>query len=326
MRAVVCSEFGGVQNLTLHAVDPPVPAAGEIAIQVVAAAVNLADHLMVAGKYQSTPPLPFTPGFEVAGKVVAIGPEVERFRPGDRVLALTRNGYGGYAEQALAHQSRVVALPDAVDFVAGAALFSPYGTSFHALVQRAQLVRGETLVVLGAAGSIGQAAIVLGKALGARVVAVVSNVAKQEIARRRGADVVIDIGTEDLRTRVLEVTAGQGADVCVDPVGGELFATMSRCMNWNGRLLTLGFASGQVPSLPVNLPLLKCYQLVGVFWDAYVARFPAQNRDNFQRIWSAIPEVARVTEADRVFPLDRFAQALAAAADRGQTGRVVLSV
>jgi NADPH2:quinone reductase len=326
MKAVVCKELGKLEDLRLEDFPAPEPGPDEVLIKVAIAGVNFPDQLIVKGQYQASPALPFVPGFEVAGSIVAVGSSVEGLAPGQRVAALTTGQHGGYAEYAVARTGGVVVLPDDMSFEEGTAFYSSYGTACHALVQRGHLAAGETLVVLGAAGGVGLATIELGKAMGANVIAVASSDEKLETARRHGADHLVNYRTEDLKTRIEALTGGRGADVCMDPVGGKLFDVMSRRMAWDGRLLVVGFASGTIPSLPVNLTLLKSYQVAGVFYGAFSDRFPEENRRNFDRMFAWHAQGLIHPEIQEIFPLDRFDLALAALTSGEAKGRLLLKV
>ena len=257
MRAVLCTAFEGVKSLAIGETSEPDPKPDEVLIDVHAASVSYMDYLMISGGYQMRPPLPYVPGTDAAGIVVAVGSQVDRFRPGDRVTC--EGWYGGFAEQMTAKASRTSRLPDNVDFDVGSTVLHIYLTAYYTLVDRARVEPGETVLVTGASGGVGLACIELAHLLGARVIGAVGSAAKAAIVHEYGADAVINYSGEDVRERVKALTAGEGLDVCVDNVGGALFGTLARLMRWKGRLLPIGFASGEVPSLPMNLPLLKNY-------------------------------------------------------------------
>ena len=284
MKAVLCKAFGPADTLVLEEVASPEPKKNEVLIEVHAAAVNFPDTLIIEGKYQVKPPFPFSPVGEAAGIVAAVGEKVSHLKPGDRVMALT--GWGSFAEQVAAPAYNVMPIPKGIDFNSAAAFGMTYGTSMHALKQRANLKAGETLLVLGASGGVGLAAVEIGKAMGARVIAAASSAEKLEVARAAGADELINYSSEDLKERVKALTGGQGADVIYDPVGGDLFDAAVRAINWNGRLLVVGFASGRIPELPVNLALLKGASVVGVFWGSFAQRQPQDNLANFQQLFA----------------------------------------
>jgi len=271
LRAVLCKGFDGTKALTVGEAPEPHPAPDEVLIDVHAASVSYMDYLMICGGYQMKPALPYVPGTDAAGVIVACGEKVERFRPGDRVTC--ENWFGGFAERMTAKASKTARLPDNIDFIVGSTLLHIYLTAWYALVDRARLQAGETVLVTGASGGVGLACVELAHLLGARVVAAVGGAAKVSIVREYGADEVIDYSREDVRDRVKAFTRGEGLDVCVENVGGSLFTTLARLMRWNGRLMPIGFAGGEVPSLPMNLPLLKNYSIVGVFTGAWTERF-----------------------------------------------------
>lgn len=325
MRAIVCKEMGPPGSLRLAEIPSPEPGSGEVLIRVEGAGVNFPDSLIIEGKYQVKPALPFVPGFEVAGTVVEIGRGVASFKPGDRIMSLTANTVGGFAEKAIVTAEQAVVIPDGMDGIMAAAFYSSYGTSYHALLERGHLRQGETLVVLGAAGGIGLATIEIGKALGARVIAVASTKEKLDVAKAHGADELVNYRSEDLAQRIKQLTDGKGADVCMDTVGGDAFDSMSRNMNYNGRLLIVGFASGTIPRLAVNLLLLKGYQAVGVFWGPAVARDPEKHRENFRRLGKLYAEGKLNPRMSGVYPLERTAEAIEALLSRRETGKLVVS-
>lgn len=322
MKAVFCRSFGPPENLTLEDVADPVVGDGQVLIEVWSAGLNFPDTLQIAGKYQFQPPFPFTPGAEVAGIVAEVGRGVTHVRPGDRVMALP--GIGGMAERVVADQQAVAPLPDAMDFDAAAGFALAYGTSYHALKQRAQLQSGETLLVLGAAGGVGLAAVEIGRAFGARVIAAAGTDEKLDVARKRGAEAQINYSRENLKDRVKELTGGKGADVIFDPVGGDLFDQAVRSVNWNGRILVVGFASGVIPKYPTNLALLKGCQLVGVFWGEFVKREPRLCRVNTAELFELYRQGKVKPLVERVFPLEDYAAALNLFIDRQAVGKIVL--
>ena len=324
MKAVLCKAFGPADTLVLEEVASPTPAKNEILIDVHSAAVNFPDTLIIEGKYQFKPPFPFSPGGEAAGVVAAVGEKVSHLKPGDRVMALT--GWGSFAEQVAAPSYNVMPIPKGIDFNSAAAFGMTYGTSMHALKQRANLQPGETLLVLGASGGVGLAAVEIGKAMGARVIAAASSAEKLEVAKAAGADALINYSEESLKDRVKELTGGQGADVIYDPVGGDLFDAAVRAINWNGRLLVVGFASGRIPELPVNLALLKGASVVGVFWGSFAQRQPQDNLANFQQLFAWYAEGKLKPLVSQTFPLERAADAINALANRTAVGKVVVEV
>lgn len=324
MRAIVCNAFEGIKSLSLTDTAEPTPAADEVLIDVHAASVSYMDYLMTCGGYQMKPPLPYVPGTDAAGVVVACGEKVRRFRPGDRVTC--ESWFGGFAERMVARESMTALLPANVDFAVGSTVLHSYLTAWYALIERASLDAGETVLVTGAAGGVGLACVGLAHLLGARVIAVVGSARKAALVREHGADDVIDHSCEDVRQRVKELTDGQGLDVCVDNVGGSLFTSLARLMRWNGRLLPLGFTSGEIPSLPMNLPLLKNYSIVGVFFATWTERCPDEASRAAETLMTWIGADKLRPHVDRVLPLERVADAMNAVANRSVQGRIVFRV
>ncbi|PWW03927.1 NADPH:quinone reductase-like Zn-dependent oxidoreductase [Hoeflea marina] len=282
MKAIICRGFGAISELDYADMPDPVAADDGVVVRAAAIGVNFPDGLLVQGLYQLQPGFPFVPGMEMAGVVESVGASVTGFRPGDRVVAL--GTLGGYAEKMAAPAGSVIALPDSMPYADACALLCAWGTAHHALRQRARLEPGETLVVLGAAGSTGIAAIQIGKAMGARVVAVASSEDKRQACLKAGADAVLPY--DDLRDAIRQATGGKGADVVFDPVGGSAFDAASRAMARNGRLLVIGFASGEIPKFPVNLALLKEYAVVGVFWGGFTRAEPEVFADNMAELFA----------------------------------------
>ncbi|MBV8261872.1 MAG: NADPH:quinone oxidoreductase family protein [Paraburkholderia sp.] len=321
MRAIRCNQYGPPDSLTLEDLPDLVPGAGQVVIDVKAAAVNFPDVLIIENKYQMKPPLPFTPGAEIAGVVRAAGEGV-KLATGTRVVAYV--GTGAFAEQALADASACVALPEGADFATAAAFTLAYGTSHHAVVDRAALRAGETMLVLGAAGGVGLAAVEIGKVLGARVIAAASSEEKLEVCRRFGADATINYSTEDLRERIKALTDGKGPDVIYDPVGGEYAEPAFRSIGWRGRYLVVGFANGEIPRLPLNLALLKGASLVGVFWGDFARREPQHNAAAFAQMVRWIGEGKLKPYVSKRYKLADTAQALKDMASRKVTGKIVI--
>lgn len=320
MKAIVCEDYGPIENLAYKEVDEPSPSGREVVIEAEAVGVNYPDGLLVQGLYQAKPDLPFVPGMESAGRVVAVGPDVTRLKVGDRVVASMQ--LGAFAEKVAVDEAAAMPLPDGFDAGIACALVCGYGTAHHALKQRAALKPGETLLVLGAAGATGLAAIQIGKTMGARVIAVASSAEKQALAKAEGADEAI--GYEDLRGDIKRLTDGAGVDVAFDPVGGEAFDALARSMAWNGRLLVIGFASGTIPKLPVNLALVKGYSLVGVFWGAFTRKEPAVFADNMRELMGwAVDGSVRPHVSERAKLADA-ADVLRRMHDRQTTGKIVL--
>ena len=324
MKAVLCKAFGPAETLVLEDIASPEPKKNEVLLQVHAAGVNFPDTLIIEGKYQFKPPFPFSPGGEAAGVVGAVGEKVSHVKPGDRVMALT--GWGSFAEEVAVPGYNVMPIPDGMDFASAAAFGMTYGTSMHALKQRANLQPGETLLVLGASGGVGLAAVEIGKAMGAKVIAAASSDAKLEVAKAAGADVLINYSEGSLRDKLKEITGGQGVDVIYDPVGGDLFEEAFRSIAWNGRMLVVGFASGTIPSLPANLTLLKGASLVGVFWGSFAQRQPQDNAANFQQLFSWFAEGKIKPLVSQTFPLEKAADAINHLGQRKAVGKVVVMV
>jgi NADPH2:quinone reductase len=324
MRAVLCTEYGSHENLTVAEVEDPVPAAGQVLVEVHAASLNFPDLLVIRGLYQFKPEPPFVPGAETAGVVAALGDGVDGLTVGQKVA--TVGVAGGFAELRVVDADSVIPLPDDAELQLAAATTMTYGTSYHALVQRAHLVPGETLLVLGAAGGVGSAAVEIGKALGATVIAAASTDVKLAFCSDIGADHTINYTTDDLRTRVKELTGGLGADVIYDPVGGNLTESAFRAIAWEGRHLVLGFTAGEIPRLPMNLPLLKGASVVGVFWGSFTARESELAEANLARISVMIADGALRPRITEVFALDEIVDAYALLATRKAMGKVVISV
>ena len=320
MKAIVCEDYGPIENLAYKDVVEPSPRGREVVIEAEAVGVNYPDGLLVQGLYQAKPDVPFIPGMESAGTVVAVGPDVTQLKVGDRVVASMQ--LGAFAEKVAVDEAAAMPLPDGFDAGIACALVCGYGTAHHALKQRADLKPGETLLVLGAAGATGLAAIQIGKTMGARVIAVASSAEKQALAKAEGADEAI--GYDDLRGNIKRLTDGAGVDVAFDPVGGEAFDALARSMAWNGRLLVIGFASGTIPKLPVNLALVKGYSLVGVFWGAFTRKEPEVFADNMRELMGwAVDGSVRPHVSERAKLADA-ADVLRRMHDRQTTGKIVL--
>ncbi|MCA1245152.1 NADPH:quinone oxidoreductase family protein [Massilia sp. MS-15] len=322
MKAVRCKDWGPIDHLVIEDLPDLVPGPGEVAVDVKAAGVNFPDVLTVQGKYQVRPELPFTPGNEFAGTVRAVGEGVTGFAPGQAVIGFTRTG--AFAEQALAPAAALMPIPPGMDFDTAAAITLTYGTSHHAVVDRAALRPGETLLVLGAAGGVGLAAIEIGKAVGARVIAAASSDDKLAVCRAHGADVLVNYEREDLREALKAATGGRGPDVIYDPVGGKYSEPALRSIAWRGRHLVVGFAAGEIPKLPWNLMLLKGASVVGVFWGDFVRKEPAANLAAMRQMlgWMAEGKLKPLVSAR--YPLAETAQALTDMAQRKVTGKVVI--
>ena len=321
MKAIVCNEFGPIETLALEERPDPVPGAGEILIEIHAAGVNFPDGLMVRGEYQVKPPRPFTPGSEVAGIVRVLGDGVTGFAVGDRVVALP--GIGGFAEQVVALASRTLKLPDGMDFETASGFMLVYGTSLHGLADCGRLRAGETLLVLGAAGGVGLAAVEIGRAMGARVIAAASSDEKLALAKAHGAEIGINYVTSDLKTELKRIAPG-GVDVVYDPVGGALTEAAVRGLAWGGRLLVIGFAAGEIPKLPLNLLLLREGEAKGVFWGTWTAREPAAHAAAVKRLFDWVASGELKPHVSGAYPLERTSEALAEVMNRRVQGKVVL--
>src|SRR6186997_3134828 len=323
MKAVLCKQFGPPDSLVVEEVASPKAGMGEVVIAVKAASLNFPDVLIIQNKYQFKPPLPFSPGSELAGVVKEVGEGVKGFRPGDKVIAFTT--YGAFAEEVKTEASRLVPLPEKMDFVSGAAFLLTYATTDHALRDRAGLAAGETLLVLGAAGGVGLAAIEIGKVLGARVIACASSEDKLAVCRGHGADATINYASEDLRERIKALTDGKGVDVVYDPVGGPYSEPAFRSLAWRGRLLVVGFAAGEIPKLPLNLALLKGAAVVGVFWGDFARRQPKANAQGLAELvrWYAEGKIKPVI--DQRLPMRELKKAYALMGSRKVRGKLVMT-
>jgi NADPH2:quinone reductase len=323
MRALLCRSLGSIDSLEVGDVASPPLGPGQVRIGVYASGVNFPDILMVEGKYQVKPELPFVPGLEVAGTVLECAPGIEHVRPGDRVLAFARRG-GGHAEEVVVPGAIVTPIPDAMDFVTAAAFPVAYGTAHFALAYRGRLAAGETLLVLGAAGGVGLAAIEVGKLLGARVIAAASSAEKLAVARQHGADETINYAVENLRDRVRNMTDGKGVDVVFDPVGGAAFEQSVRCVGWEGRMLVVGFASGDIPQVAANMILIKNFSVTGVVFGEHSWRFPDDTRGRLAKLLHAYSQGRLKPVVSRVHPLAEATAALAEMSGRRVMGKLVL--
>src|SRR4051812_20483906 len=324
MKAVLCKQYGPPDTLTFEELPSPRAGAGEVVVAVKAASVNFPDVLIIQNKYQFKPPLPFSPGSELAGVVKEIGSGVAGFKAGDKVIAFT--GHGAFAEEVKTEAFRLIPLPEKMDFSTGAAFILTYGTTDHALRDRGSLKAGETLLVLGAAGGVGLAAIEIGKALGARVIACASTDEKLSVCREHGADETINYATEDLRERIKTLTEGRGVDVVYDPVGGPYSEPAFRSIAWRGRLLVVGSAGGDTPRLPLNLAPLKGASIVGVFWGDSPRREPKLFAESVRQLGRWYAEGKLKPHVSQTFPLEKAAEALKLMAARQVKGKVVLKI
>jgi NADPH2:quinone reductase len=322
MKALLCTRYGTPDDLVLADIDDPLPGAGEAVVRIHAAALNFFDTLIIAGKYQTKPEMPFSPAAEFAGIVERLGEGVTGLKVGDRVLGYSR--YGAARERIAVAAFKLVKLPDNLDFDHAAGLCVTYGTTLHALKDRARLKPGETLAVLGASGGVGLAAIELGKLTGARVIACASSDEKIAFAKKHGADEGIDYSREDLKEALRRVTGGKGADVIYDPVGGAYTEAALRAIAWEGRFLVIGFAAGEIPKLPLNLVLLKGCDVLGVYWGSFVERNPQGHRVNTEQLVAWVAEGKLSSHVHAVYPLADAPAALKAIAARQVMGKVIL--
>ena len=326
MRAVICRDFSGVEGLALENIDAPELRPGGVIVDVKAAAVNFPDVLMVQGKYQSLPDFPFTPGGEFAGVISAVADDVSDWQVGDAVFGSPAGSHGSFAEQVAAPARGLRVKPERLSFAQASGISTTYGTSYYALKQRADLKAGETLLVLGAAGGVGLAAVELGHAMGARVIAAASSDDKLEVARQAGADDLINYSDGELKEKVKALTDGRGADVIYDPVGGPLFDQCMRSVNWYGRVLVVGFVGGDIPRMPTNLVLLKSCQVVGVFFGAWAQRFPEEAAQNFREVLDMCESGQLDPLVGAEYDLADYADALNCLDQRRAIGKVVVTV
>jgi NADPH2:quinone reductase len=324
MKALICTAWGGPDALAMGELPSPSPGAGELLVGVHACGLNFADTLMIQGKYQERPEFPFSPGLEVSGEVLETGAEVHGFEAGDRVIALC--GHGGLAEQVVVPAGNAVRLPQGMDFVTAAGFAVAYGTAHVGLERRARLQPGEVLLVHGAAGGVGLAAVEVGRQMGAIVIATASSEEKLALAKAHGARHVINYRQENFREQVKALTDGRGADVIFDPVGGEVFDQSIRCINWEGRILVVGFASGSIPELAVNLTLVKNMSVVGVYWGAYRTRDAAVLQESWRQLLQWLADGALSPHISATYPLEEAPAALTSLMERRSTGKVVVTI
>ncbi|MFC6635174.1 NADPH:quinone oxidoreductase family protein [Microbulbifer taiwanensis] len=324
MRALICEEYGSAELLVIAERALPELKSDEVRIDVRAAGINFPDALVIAGKYQVKPPLPFVPGGECAGVISAVGDKVKNYKVGDRVIAMP--GMSAFAEQVHVKEHLLVPMPEKLSFEQAAGFCITYATSYYALKQRAAIQEGETLVVLGAAGGVGVTAIQLGKAMGARVIACASTTEKLEFCREVGADELINYSEESLKERIKELTGGKGADVIYDPVGGDYTEEAYRSIAWSGRYLVIGFASGDIPRLPLNLPLLKAGDIMGIFWGSWAQRDPRSNLQNFAELLQMVEEGKLNPLTTEIYSFEQYIQAFAAITERRARGKVILVI
>lgn len=322
MKAVLCKEYGPPESLVIEDIASPTPGRGQVNVSVKACGVNFPDTLIIQGKYQFKPAMPFSPGSEVSGIVKEVGEGVDTVRVGDHVIAFT--GWGGFAEEVVTEASKLITLPGDIDFVTAAAFTLVYGTAHHALKDRAQIKAGETLLVLGAAGGVGLASVELGKVMGARVIAAASSAEKLAVCKQHGANELINYTTEDLRERIKALTGGNGVDIIIDPLGGAYSEPALRSIAWNGRFLVIGFAAGDIPRIPLNLALLKGCSIVGVFWGSFTEREPEHNQENLHELLSWLAQGKLKPHISETYPLEGAAQALNDVLNRKVKGKAVL--
>lgn len=324
MRAILCKSHGPAENLCLEVVDDLTPAADEAVVEVYSAALNFPDGLQIQGKYQFQPDMPFTPGSEVGGVIIKAGSSLSGFAVGDRVMATP--GIGGLAEQVRVKAEGLRKIPHSMDFKSAASFAMVYTTSYHALKQRANLQPGETLLVLGASGGVGLAAVELGKLMGARVIAAASSDEKLEFVKAAQPDELLNYGDGELKEKVNALTGGKGADVIYDPVGGDLFDQSCRCIAWNGRLLVVGFASGRIPEYKANLALLKGSSMVGVFLGRFRKEEPAAYEQNFAELFSLYEQGKLKPIVTESFAFEDYVAAFNVFTERKVMGKVTLEI
>jgi len=322
MKAVLCKEYGPPESLVIEDIASPTAGRGQVVVSVKACGVNFPDTLIIQGKYQFKPAMPFSPGSEVSGIVKEVGEGGDTVQVGDHVIAFT--GWGGFAEEVVTEASKLITLPGDIDFVTAAAFTLVYGTAHHALKDRAQIKAGETLLVLGAAGGVGLASVELGKVMGARVIASASSDEKLAVCKQHGADELINYTTEDLRERIKALTGGNGVDVIIDPLGGAYSEPALRSIAWKGRFLVIGFAAGDIPRIPLNLTLLKGCSIVGVFWGSFTEREPEHNQENLHELLSWLAQGKLKPHISETYPLEGAAQALNDVLNRKVKGKAVL--
>lgn len=324
MKAIICQQYGPPDQLLLTDMPSPKAAKGQVVIRVEACGVNFPDTLIIEGKYQFKPPFPFSPGGEVSGVITETGEGVSHLNVGDRVFSMT--GHGGFAEEVVADAKTTLPMPEGMDFVTAASTMYTYGTSYHALKDRAGLQAGETLLVMGAAGGVGLAAVQLGVLMGARVIAAASSEEKLAVCRQMGAAETINYTTENLRERIKELTAGNGVDVVYDPVGDRYAEPAIRSLAWKGRYLVVGFAAGEIPSIPLNLALLKGASIVGVFWGAFAQREPKTSTQNFGQILHWIKTGQLKQHIYKLYTLPQAPDALRDLSERRVVGKAVIKL
>ncbi len=324
MKAIVCEKFGLPDTLVVKDIPSVSPGQGEVKIIVKACGINFPDGLIIQGLYQIKPPLPFVPGSDVAGIIEEVGDGISNFTPGDKVFGFVE--HGGYAEETIIKAKACFPIPEGMDFITAASFMVAYGTAYHALKDRAHLKTKETLLVLGASGGVGLAALQLGKLMGANVVAAASTDAKLALCNKNGADHLINYQSEDLKSKVKEITNGLGADVVFDPVGGPYSEPALRATAWNGRYLVIGFAAGDIPKISLNIPLLKGNAVVGVFWGRFAQQTPKHNLQNIVELVQWFKQGKLTPHIDKVYKLEEAPQALNAILNRRSMGKLVIKM
>jgi len=324
MKAVICQQYCLPESLIVGEIPSPLISEKQVLIQVITAAVNFPDSLIIQNKYQFKPALPFSPGGEVAGRIIAVGNGIKHLKLGDRVAALC--GWGGFAEQVAVEANRVFKIPDNINFQTAASTLYNYGTSYHALKDRGLLQAGETILILGAAGGVGIAAVELAKKMGAIVIAAASSQEKLDLCLKKGADYIINYSKEDLRESIKNITADQGVDVVFDPIGGSLSEPALRSMKWKGRFLVVGFASGTIPSIPYNIALLKGCSVVGVFWGAFTEKEPELSLQNLAALIQMILRGDIQQQIHKIYSLDDAPKAIQDLIDRKVMGKAIIQV
>jgi len=321
MKAIRCNELGLPESLSLEDLPSQTVKPKEVRIKIHACSVNFPDTLIIQGLYQHKPELPFTPGTDIAGEITEVGSEVSHYKVGDRVFGAILTG--GFADEAVVHNKAVFPIPPGMDYIVGSSFMMAYGTSYHALKQRAQLKEGQTLVILGASGGVGLAAVELGKLMGARVIACASTDEKLALCKEYGADETINYSSEDLKKRIKELTDGNGANVVYDAVGGDNAEKALRALAWQGRFLVVGFVGG-IPKIPLNLPLLKGCEIVGVFWGSHVAREPKLHQQNMMELLGFYQSGQLNPHVSKTYSLEEAPQALRDMMERKVKGKVVI--
>ncbi len=324
MKAIVCEKHGPPSELVLKEVASPTPGPKDVVVAIKACSINFPDTLIIQGKYQFQPDLPFTPGSDISGIIKAVGSEVKQHKVGDEVFGIVR--HGGFAEELSVSSNQVFPKLPEMDYPTAASFIYAYGTSYHALKQRAQLKAGETLVILGASGGVGMAALELGKAIGARIIACASTDEKLALCKQKGANELINYTHEDLKSRIKELTDGKGADVIYDPVGSHYAEPALRATKWNGRYLVIGFAGGDIPKIPLNLALLKGCSIVGVFWGRFTKEEPSAHMQNTLELMEMYKKAKIKPHIDKIYSLAETPMALEAMMNRRVKGKIVIAI